>query len=48
MPLVREDLRKLATNLEVVDDVAPDLLDATEDGLVTLNTIVSQQAAIRR
>jgi virulence factor Mce-like protein len=47
MPLVRSDLRKLATNLEVVDDVAPDLLDATEDGLVTLNTIVTQQAAIR-
>jgi virulence factor Mce-like protein len=47
MPLVRSDLRKLATNLEVVDDVAPDLLDATEDGLVTLTTIVTQQAAIR-
>lgn len=47
MPLVRSDLRKLATNLEIIDDVAPDLLDATEDGLVTLNTIVSQQAAIR-
>ena len=47
MPLVRSDLRQLATNLEVVDDVAPDLLDATEDGLVTLNTIVTQQAAIR-
>ncbi|HWM75129.1 MAG TPA: MCE family protein [Nocardioides sp.] len=47
MPLVRSDLRKLATNLEVVDDVAPDLLDATEDGLVTLETIVTQQAAIR-
>ncbi len=47
LPLVRSDLRKLATNLEVVDDVAPDLLDATEDGLVTLNTIVTQQAAIR-
>jgi len=47
MPLVRSDLRKLATNLEVVDDIAPNLLDATEDGLVTLNTIVTQQAAIR-
>ena len=47
LPLVRSDLRKLATNLEVVDDVAPDLLDATEDGLVMLNTIVTQQAAIR-
>jgi len=47
MPIVRSDLRKLATNLEVIDDVAPDLLDATEDGLVTLNTIVTQQASIR-
>jgi phospholipid/cholesterol/gamma-HCH transport system substrate-binding protein len=47
MPLLRSDLRKLATNLEIVDDIAPDLLDATEDGLVTLDTIVSQQAAIR-
>jgi phospholipid/cholesterol/gamma-HCH transport system substrate-binding protein len=47
LPTVRSDLRKLATNLEVIDDVAPDLLDATEDGLVTLNTVVTQQAAIR-
>ncbi len=47
LPLLRSNLRKLAVNLEVVDDIAPDLLDATEDGLVTLNTIVTQQAAIR-
>jgi phospholipid/cholesterol/gamma-HCH transport system substrate-binding protein len=47
LPTLRSDLRKLATNLEVIDDVAPDLLDATEDGLVTLDTIVTQQAAIR-
>jgi virulence factor Mce-like protein len=47
IPLLRSNLRKLATNLEVVDEIAPDLLDATEDGLVTLNTIVTQQAAIR-
>lgn len=47
MPLIRSNVRKLATNLEVVDDIAPDLLDATEDGLVTLSTIVAQQAAIR-
>jgi len=47
LPLVRSDLRKLATNLEIVDEISPDLLEATEDGLVTLNTIVSQQAAIR-
>ncbi len=47
MPLLRSNISKLATNLEVVDDIAPDLLDATEDGLVTLSTIVTQQAAIR-
>lgn len=46
MPLVRSDLRKLAANLELVDQVAPDLLQATEDGLVTLHTIATQQAAI--
>lgn len=47
LPLIRDDVHKLATNLEIVDDIAPDLLDATEDGLVTLHTIVTQQAAIR-
>lgn len=46
LPLVRSDLRKLADNLAIVDDLAPELLDATEDGLVTLDTIVEQRAAI--
>jgi phospholipid/cholesterol/gamma-HCH transport system substrate-binding protein len=46
MPLVREDLRKLADGLEVVREVAPDLLQATDDGLVTARTIVDEQAAI--
>lgn len=46
LPLVRSDLRKLADNLEIVDELAPRLLDATEDGLVTLDTIVEQRAAI--
>ena len=46
MRLVRSDLRKLAANLELVDSVAPDLLQATEDGLVTMHTIATQQAAI--
>ncbi len=46
MPLVRSDLRKLAANLELIDSVAPDLLQATEDGLVTLHTIATQQAAV--
>jgi virulence factor Mce-like protein len=46
LPLVRSDLGKLAENLELVDDLAPDFLDATEDGLVTLDTIVEQRASI--
>jgi virulence factor Mce-like protein len=46
MGLVRSDLRKLAANLQLIDSVAPDLLQATEDGLVTLHTIATQEAAI--
>ncbi|MDP3892731.1 MCE family protein, partial [Nocardioides sp.] len=46
MPLVRSDVRKLADNLELVDRVAPDLLQATDDSLVTLRTIATQEAAI--
>jgi len=46
MPLVREDVRRLADNLELVAQVAPDLLAATSDALVTARTIVDQKAAI--
>ena len=46
MPLVRSDISKLAANLELVADVAPDLLAATDDALVTARTVVSEQAAI--
>ena len=46
MPIVRSDLRKLAANLQLVDQIAPDLLQATEDGLVTLHTIATQKAAV--
>ncbi|WP_309648970.1 MCE family protein [Nocardioides sp.] len=46
LPLLRSDLRGLADNLRIVDEIAPDLLQATEDGLVTLDTVVTQQAAI--
>ena len=46
MPLVRDDLRKLADGLEVVREVAPDLLQATDDGLVTARTIVDQRRAL--
>ena len=48
LPLIRSDLRELATNLEVVDEIAPDLFAATEDGLVFLDTLVAQEAALTR
>jgi phospholipid/cholesterol/gamma-HCH transport system substrate-binding protein len=46
MPLVREDVRKLAENLELVQQVAPDLFQATNDALVTARTIVDQKASL--
>lgn len=46
MPLVRADLRKLAANLELLAEVAPDLLAATADAMVTARTVVDQERAI--
>jgi phospholipid/cholesterol/gamma-HCH transport system substrate-binding protein len=46
MPKVRADLDALASTMRLVDDIAPDLLDATDDALVTMHTIVTQEAAI--
>ncbi|WP_183097661.1 MCE family protein [Nocardioides pelophilus] len=46
MPQVRADLEALATSMDVIDEVAPELLDATEDGLVFLNSLVRQEAAL--
>lgn len=46
MPAVREDLRALATSVDVIDEVAPDLLDATEDALVFTNSLIDQEAAL--
>jgi phospholipid/cholesterol/gamma-HCH transport system substrate-binding protein len=46
MPQVKEDLSKLADNLEIVQQVAPDLLQATSDALVAARTIVTQKATI--
>jgi phospholipid/cholesterol/gamma-HCH transport system substrate-binding protein len=43
MPQVRADVRKLADNLELVAEVAPDLLAATADALVTARTVVDRQ-----
>ncbi|MCX6395939.1 MAG: MCE family protein [Propionibacteriales bacterium] len=46
LPLARQDLRKLVQNLEIARDVAPDLLQATDDALVAARTIVDQQASL--
>lgn len=46
LPLARQDLRKLVENIELAQDVAPDLLAATNDALVTARTIVDQQASL--
>lgn len=46
MPLLRSDLRKLAANLQLAADVAPDLLKATNDALTTARTVVAEKAAI--
>lgn len=46
MPQVRADLNALASTTKLLDEIAPDLLDATDDVLVTLNTIVTQEAAL--
>ena len=46
MPQVRADLQALASTTQLVNQIAPDLLDATDDVLVTLHTIVTQEAAI--
>lgn len=46
LPAVRADLEALATTVGVIDEVAPDLLDATEDALVFTNSLIHQEAAI--
>jgi len=41
--MLRADLDKLASFLQVVQQIAPDLLDATDDALVPLNTLVQHK-----
>lgn len=48
MPVVRTDLQKLSASLGVAQKVAPDLLKATNDALVTARTIVEEKAQIAR
>ncbi|MBO9520546.1 MAG: MCE family protein [Nocardioidaceae bacterium] len=46
MPAVREDLSKLADNLELARGVLPDFLAATDDLLVTARTLVEKKASL--
>ncbi len=48
MPLVREDLGLLATNLETVGRAAPDLLDAVDDTLFVGAHLVKQRADLTK
>ena len=41
--MLRADLDKLSAFLQVVKEIAPDLLDATDDALVPLNTLVQHK-----
>lgn len=46
MPQVRSDFEKLAANMEIADQIAPDLLDAADDALVFLDVLVDQEAQL--
>jgi phospholipid/cholesterol/gamma-HCH transport system substrate-binding protein len=48
MPLIREDLGLLATNLETIGEAAPDLLDAVDDALFVGAHLVKQKADLTR
>jgi phospholipid/cholesterol/gamma-HCH transport system substrate-binding protein len=46
MPLVREDIRLLASNVELVRRTAPDLLDAVDDALYVGGHLVEKRAQL--
>ncbi len=46
MPLVARDVRKLATNIVIAEQLAPEMFAATKDALVAARTVVTQKAAI--
>lgn len=48
VPKVRNDLRLLVTNLNAVRRNAPDLLEAADDGRITLNKLVDRQDELER
>jgi phospholipid/cholesterol/gamma-HCH transport system substrate-binding protein len=48
IPRLRKDLRLLAVNLDAVARNAPDLLDATDDARVSLNSLVERRHKFER
>lgn len=48
VPKVRSDLRLLATNLAAVARNAPDLLEAADDGRITLNRLADRQDELEK
>lgn len=48
VPKLRSDLRLLAVNLEAVRRNAPDLLEATDDGRITLNKLADRQDKLEK
>ncbi|MCW2800688.1 MAG: hypothetical protein JWQ70_2160 [Aeromicrobium sp.] len=46
IPLLRQDLRLLASSMTTLADVSPDLLDAVQDSLTTSRTIVDKRAQL--
>ncbi len=46
MPQVRSSIKKLAENLTIIEEVAPDYFDATDDGLVAARMIAEEKASI--
>lgn len=46
LPLLKEDISLLATNLETLDRATPDILDAVDDGVVALRTITDKKAEL--
>lgn len=48
IPVIQSDIGKLATNLELVEKVAPDLLDGTQSALGPLHTIAAHGADLAK
>lgn len=48
MPLVRQDLALLTTNLNILRRYGPDLFDATANAIVSMRTLIERQAEFKR